>query len=103
MKKIERASTKSTPHITPKFILTLKLTLSRNYEGLNQLEASNLYGETCLHSTISTLANNHGIVFRRTREPHKHRGGGKTHFMRYRLKSADRALKLLQCYLGSDV
>ena len=99
---INKTLNTSPPPATPKYIITLKLMLSRDKTGLNQLEAFNVYGETCLHSTVSTLANKYGIEFDREREPHKHRGGGTTHFMRYRIGSSEKALKLLARYLGAQ-
>ncbi|MEP7703448.1 hypothetical protein [Paraglaciecola sp. 25GB23A] len=53
--------------------------------GLFQLEASNDYGETCLHSSISTLQNRHNIFLARESKPHTHRHGGTTRFTHYRL------------------
>lgn len=81
----------------PKYIVALSILATRS---LNELEAFNLYGETCLHSTISTLWNNKGIGFDRVLEPHTHRARGKTHFMRYTLQKRHRAkaLNLLQHY-----
>jgi len=73
--------------ITPKYILTLRILLNRS---LVELEAFKLYGETCLHSTISTLANKKGVRFHRKSEPHKHQNGGVTHFTRYTLFDEDR-------------
>jgi hypothetical protein len=99
MKKIENATVNSTPRPLPKFIITLELMISRGDIGLNQLEAFSLSGETCLHSTVSTLANNHNIGFSRTREPHKHRNGGKVYFMRYRLNSMENAYTLIEHYM----
>ena len=100
MKRIENATVNSTTHPLPKFIITLELMISRGDIGLNQLEAFRIYGETCLHSTVSTLANNHGMGFSRIREPHKHRNRRKVHFMRYRLDSIQNALALINHYLG---
>lgn len=96
MKK--KKGTKSTPKNTPKYIISLEHFLARQAEGLNQLDALSLYKETCLHSTVSTLSNNHGIDFKRKLEPHKHSGGGTTHFMRYWLNDVSRALKLTNGY-----
>lgn len=93
-----KKGTNSTSKNKHKYIISLEHFLVRQSEGLNQLEALGLYGETCLHSTVSTLANNHGINFRRRREPHKHRGGGTTHFMRYWLNDASHALRMLSIH-----
>lgn len=82
---------------TPKKIIALSFLV----EGpLIQLEAFQLYGETCLHSTISELCHKHDLVFERSREPHTHRHGGKTHFTRYRLsdKSQATAKALISSY-----
>lgn len=73
---------------TPKKIIALQHLLIRS---LNQLEALPLYGETCLHSTISTLSNDHNLEFDRVREPHNHQGGGVTHFTRYTLAEESRS------------
>ena len=79
----------------PKYIITLKQFVERLEQGMNQLEALSNYGETCLHSTVSDLANKHGYEFIRQDEPHTHQHGGKTHFRRYWLKQelVDRARK----------
>jgi len=82
----------------PKYILCLKLLLERTSEGITELEALTDYGDTCLHSTISYLANNHGIAFERKWEPHTHRNGGETHFKRYWLKLPAQARKLVSLY-----
>jgi len=83
---------------TPKYILCLEYFISRQADGLNELDALKLYGETCLHSTVSTLSNNHGISFTRKFEPHKHRNGGKTRFKRYWLNDVNRAVKMTSGY-----
>jgi len=56
------------------------------------LDALNLYGDTCLHSTISDLERRFGLVF--TREPvtHPHRHGGTAEFKRYTLAPECREL-----------
>lgn len=66
----------------PKKILALKHLIKHS---LITLEASRLYGDTALHSTISTLSNTHGITFERKREAHIHQNGGLTYFTRYTL------------------
>jgi len=98
MEKKQSAKTTSAPKKLPKYIITLIHLLERKSAGLNELEAFRLYGETCLHSTISSLDNGHGIAFKRKREPHEHRGGGKTHFMRYWLADEARARILVSLY-----
>jgi hypothetical protein len=70
--------------------------------GIIELEALQAYGETCLHSTISTLANRHGLTIDRKTEPHQHRHGGLTHFTRYSLvdeESIKKARDILANYL----
>jgi hypothetical protein len=54
-------------------------------KGMIELEALQAYGKTCLHTTISTLANKYGLIMDRKTEPHRHRRGGITHFTRYSL------------------
>lgn len=90
---------KRTPKKTPKYIICLEHLLARQADGLNELDALKLYGETCLHSTISTLSNNHGISFNRKLEPHKHRNRDTTHFMRYWLDDVNRAIKMTSSYV----
>jgi hypothetical protein len=75
--------------------------LIRGSDGMIELEALQAYGETCLHTTVSSLANRHGLLIDRKSEPHKHRRGGTTHFTRYSLiddKSVAKALNLLKHY-----
>ena len=75
----------------PPFKIELCLTelINRAEQGINQLEAFNAYGETALHSTISALANDHGLLIKRVSEPHTHRHGALTHFNRYSLNTID--------------
>lgn len=72
--------------------------------SLNKLEALTLYGDTALNSTISDLANGHGLVFDRKSEPHQHRNGGKTHFTRYTLaeESKKAAISLISAYENKE-
>lgn len=77
----------TSPKSLPKKIISLIHLMERS---LNTLEAMNLYGETALHSTISDLVHDHDLVFNRIREPHQHRNGGKTYFMRYTLSDDSR-------------
>lgn len=95
MKTKKSATPKS--NAKPKYIVALSILVTRS---LNELEAFSLYGETCLHSTISTLHNGKGFDFERVLEPHTHRARGKTHFMRYTLQKKHRAkaLNLLKYY-----
>ena len=72
--------------VIPKYIIALRFLLKMT---LIELEAFNLYGETCLHSTISTLSNQKKIRFHRKSEAHQHKNGGVTHFTRYTLFNED--------------
>jgi len=81
-----------------KIELCLTIFLEKERHGLNQLEAFKAYGETCLHSTVSSLYNRHGINLIRNTEQHIHQRGDRTHFVRYALvesKSIDKAIALL--------
>jgi hypothetical protein len=95
--------TKESTRIRPPFKIELcvdELTI-RSIKGMNELEALQAYGETCLHTTISTLANKHGLIINRRSEPHNHMRGGVTHFTRYSLVdelSKRKALDLLVHY-----
>lgn len=88
----------------PKFIIAISHLMTR---FLIELEALSLYGETCLHSIISTLWNTYGINFNRVREPHNHKDGGETHFMGYTLLKRYRARAINQnedhCFCGVSV
>jgi len=81
-----------------KLEISLLLFLRLGKEGMNQPEANRAYGETCLHTTVSTLQNDYGIGLFRRSEPWKHRYGGSTHFTRYWLadgKAEPLAISLL--------
>ncbi|WP_293267698.1 hypothetical protein [Neptunomonas sp.] len=84
----------------PKYIIALAYFTQRLEQGMNQLEALQLYGETCLHSTVSDLANKSDYAFIRIDEPHRHQHGGNTHFRRYWLKHelVDKAHKHINTY-----
>lgn len=81
-----KCSTNKITQVIPKYIITLQCLLNRS---LVELEAFNLYGETCLHSTISMLYNKKGIRFHRKTEAHKHQHGGITYFTRYTIFDED--------------
>ena len=74
-------------------------------DSLNLFEAERI-GDHCLNSTISTLANQYGFVFTRTREKVPNRFGSLTSCVRYRLapESKDAARKFLEMagILGGD-
>lgn len=86
-KKINILIKKPIKQIVPKYIIALSLLLKKS---LVELEAFSEYGETCLHSTISTLANKNGIRFHRKSESHINRNRGETHFTRYTIFDEDR-------------
>lgn len=64
--------------------------------SFNRFEVEHL-GDHCLHSTISTLANDYGLTFIRTPEQVPNLFGGETRVVRYSLPSFeyDRANKVL--------
>lgn len=59
--------------------------LERGDAGLVELEAFQAYGETCLHSSISTLANKHNLEFTRVSHRHNSKRNVIVHFIRYSL------------------
>lgn len=59
---------------------------------LFELEALSLYGDTCLHTTISDLTKQYGLQFNREWVSHRHQHGGTTKFMRYTLAPECREL-----------
>jgi hypothetical protein len=96
---------RSKPSITPacERVRTPKKAICLSYlyrRSLTELEALSLYHDTCLHSTISDLYNNNGIVFKRVKEAHPHSGGGTVYFTRYTLEPESRkaAATLLKHY-----
>jgi len=80
----------------PKGIVSLKALETRS---LIEPEALALYGDTCLHSTISTLWNTHSIGFDRKSEKYGLHGAL---FTRYTLQesSRERAHQLIKHYEG---
>jgi hypothetical protein len=100
---------RSKPSITPacERVRPLKKALCLWYlyrHSLVKLEALDLYGDTCLHSTISDLANNHGLEFKRVPEAHHHQYGGVTYFTRYTLMPESRpAAAALLKHWGMEV
>jgi hypothetical protein len=67
---------------------------------LFELEALSLYGDTCLHTTVSDLQKRFGLVFHREWVTHHHQRGGKTRFKRFTLaqESREHAAALLEPY-----
>lgn len=68
-----------------KIELCLMELLNRGETGLVELEALQAYGETCLHTMISTLANSKDLIFKRQKESHIHQYRGEVYFTRYSL------------------
>ncbi|WP_277053096.1 hypothetical protein [Zestomonas thermotolerans] len=60
------------------------LRLMLDGHSINRFEVEHV-GDHCLHSTISSLANDYGLIFTRTWEQVPNRFGGKTRVMRYSL------------------
>lgn len=99
MKKPAAATTTATSQKKlPKKIIALKYLMFRS---MIQPEAHELYGETCLHTTISTLWNDHGIAFERVAETY---GKFDSRFTRYTLleDSRERAVQLISTYIPTD-
>jgi hypothetical protein len=98
MKKHPPAAPTATSKIKllPKKIVSLKILEVRS---LIEPEALKLYGDTCLHSTVSTLWNTHNIGFDRVSEKY---GVHKVSFTRYTLQenSKERAAQLIAHYEG---
>lgn len=67
--------------------------------SLNKFDAQRLY-DSCLNSTISTLANDYGIMFDKEREEVPNRAGSLYKVVRYSLASEpkEQALRLLDCW-----
>lgn len=85
---------------TPKYIVSLSYFIHRS---MNRLEALNLYGDTCLNTTVSALSKKHGFTFIKRLEPHTNQAGGIVHFTRYWLagESKERAYEAIKPYLAT--
>lgn len=94
------ATPKRDHQIIPKHIIALSHLIER---PMNALEALNLYGDTCLNSTISDLTHKHGYLFQRRMEPHQNRAGGLSHFTRYWLveNQKERAYRHIEPYFNA--
>ncbi len=64
------------------------------HQNLNTFQANKLYGDTCLHSAISTLEKKHGIEFQHVPERVINRIGKPVRVMRYRLVDIKKAQQL---------
>ncbi len=95
------ATSKAYKQKIPKTIMALSYLIDGS---MNKLEALSLYGDTCLNTTISELSNYQGFKFIRTSEVHYRKGGGRTHFTRYRLaeKDRERAIKMVYKYWSDN-
>lgn len=65
--------------------VSLKALLDAGKNGLNTLEANQLYGDTALHSMISIFRNHYSLTISGTRESLTCRAGTPVSFERYRL------------------
>ena len=95
----QSASTYANESSAPAYRPTKKATILQylTHSGsLNRFEAQRL-GDSTLNSTISTLVNDHGIVFDKRRELVPNRVGGLTSVIRYKVsaESIDKAVALL--------
>jgi hypothetical protein len=61
------------------------LLVKRCHQGVIQPEAHRVYGESCLHTSVSTLFNNYGIRFKRQPESITNRAGSVSNYTRYTL------------------
>jgi len=78
--------TKIIPKRPPyKIELCIAELLERGDAGLVELEALQAYGETCLHSSISTLANKYKLEFKRVSHKHNTKRNSTVYFIRYSL------------------
>lgn len=80
---------------------SLELALIKGPLGFTQPEAFAIYGESCLHSTISTLQNDHGILFNRRPDKSTIKHYRQKPFYRYWLADchqSEKALTLLNHY-----
>jgi len=101
--KKEAAKTTDTNSAKPPFKMevALMLFIQHGEQGMNTLEANQLYGDTALHSTVSDATNKHGINFKHQPEGIQNRVGTISRFTRYSLLSDDdvlRAKKLINNY-----
>ncbi len=95
---------KATPKDSPKkqkYIVALYYLFHAGYKGINTFEAKNLYGDTCLHSVVSTLVKEYGFKIPRRRE---YIGDSPRPFCRYWLCESDRskAKNLLEAHYGKE-
>jgi hypothetical protein len=73
--------------------ITLLCFLRLGNIGMNQPEATEIYGDSCLNTSVSYLQNRNGITISRRLERWTHRHGGKTHFTRYWLACPKQEVK----------
>lgn len=84
-----------------KIELALDMLIRADQEGrfVISLDALSQFGDTCFHTTVSTLREK-GITFLQKTHKHQHRHGGVTHFQSYRISpnSLETAKRLAQHY-----
>lgn len=112
MKKIatpnKEAATKHDTHSTTKLTrppfkieVAAMAFIENGSQGMNSLEANRKYGDTALHTSVSTLTHDHGIHFKRQPEDIENRAGAISRFTRYSLLTDDdvkRAMILVNYY-----
>jgi|GEM_PF-5097486 len=74
----------------------LLLLIERKNAGLFALEAIQLCGDTCLNSTVSTLANKYHLEIEREPHYHQREDGEAVRFTRYAIKRKEQRIKALQ-------
>lgn len=79
------------------FLLTL---YRAGDQGINQPEAYQSYGESCLHTSVSWAANAKDLTIQRVPEPHRTPVGTITHFTRYTLADPESRAKALRIING---
>ena len=84
-----RNSTNDTPR---KNELSLFTILVSGDSGVIQPEAFIIYGESCLHSSVSNMRNDFGLDILGEPERYQHRHGTHTYFHRYRFASRSAGL-----------
>ncbi|WP_075882055.1 hypothetical protein [Vreelandella massiliensis] len=88
-----RESRKTAKPLKIELALDMLIRADRESRYVMQYDASDEYGETCFHTTISTLRDK-GIDFLQLPYKHTHRHGGTAHFQSYRISPKSRAAAL---------
>ena len=79
----DRTSTTNSTRPPYKLETSITLFVERGDKGMYQQEANQEYGESCLHTVVSTLTHKHGIKFRTEPCPVVNRVGTTARFVRY--------------------